>query len=120
MPSTGNTANRPLQPGPSLLAASVTVSVSAAPIIARRINSAGYIGRSTAISPASRRERRIQAGKPYPDIDACIARYNLEHEHRELNGNTPEDEYQARIDKDSIVFGPTDAEIHALWMPEVC
>lgn len=73
MPSTGNTANRPLQPGPSLLAASVTVSVSAAPIIARRINSAGYIGRSTAISPASRRERRIQAGKPYPDIDACIA-----------------------------------------------
>jgi putative transposase len=53
------------------------------------------------------------------DIDACIARYNLEHEHRELNGNTPEDEYQARLDKDSIVFGPTDAEIMALWMPEV-
>lgn len=53
------------------------------------------------------------------DIEVCITRYNLEHEHRELNGNTPEDEYQARLDKDSIVFGPSDAEIMALWMPEV-
>lgn len=53
------------------------------------------------------------------DIEAAVARYNLHHEHRELGGNTPEDAYQARLDKDSIVFGPTDAEIMALWMPEV-
>ncbi|MER2539319.1 MAG: DNA-binding protein [Azonexus sp.] len=53
------------------------------------------------------------------DVTRCVATYNLEHEHRELGGNTPEDEYQARIDKDSIVFGPTDTEIQTLWMPEV-
>lgn len=53
------------------------------------------------------------------DVERVVNEYNLEHEHRELNGNTPEDEYQARLDKDSIVFGPSDAEIHALWMPEV-
>lgn len=53
------------------------------------------------------------------DVERVVADYNLHHEHRELNGATPEDEYQARLDKDSIVFGPTDAEIMALWMPEV-
>lgn len=53
------------------------------------------------------------------DVTRCVATYNLEHEHRELGGKTPEDEYQARIDKDSIVFGPTDTEIQTLWMPEV-
>jgi putative transposase len=53
------------------------------------------------------------------DVERVVNDYNLHHEHRELNGRTPEDEYQARIDKDSIVFGPTDTEIHALWMPEV-
>ncbi len=53
------------------------------------------------------------------DVAATVARYNLEHEHRELGGRTPEDEYQARLDKDSIVFGPSDTEINALWMPEV-
>ncbi len=53
------------------------------------------------------------------DVEKAVADYNLHHEHRDLNGNTPEDEYQARIDKDSIVFGPSDTEIHALWMPEV-
>ena len=52
------------------------------------------------------------------DLDVAIANYNLHHEHRELGNNAPEDEYQARLDKDSIVFGPTDAEIYALWMPE--
>jgi putative transposase len=52
-------------------------------------------------------------------VAACFDRYNLEHAHRELGGLTPEDEYQARLDKDSIVFGPGDAEIAALWMPEV-
>lgn len=70
--------------------------------------------------------RKDQGGIPIPsfrqlldDVEKCVTEYNLHHEHRELNGNTPEDEYQARIDKDSIVFGPSDAEIHALWMPEV-
>lgn len=53
------------------------------------------------------------------DVERVVNQYNLEHEHRELGGKTPEDEYQARLDKDSIVFGPTDEEIHALWMPEV-
>lgn len=53
------------------------------------------------------------------DVERVVNEYNLEHEHRELGGRTPEDEYQARIDRDSIVFGPTDTEIHALWMPEV-
>lgn len=52
-------------------------------------------------------------------VEAAVTRYNLEHEHRELGGRTPEDEYQARLDKDSIVFGPSDGEIAALWMPEV-
>lgn len=52
------------------------------------------------------------------DLDVAIANYNLHHEHRELGNNAPEDEYQAKLDKDSIVFGPTDAEIYALWMPE--
>ncbi len=53
------------------------------------------------------------------DVERVVNEYNLHHEHRELGDNAPEDEYQARIDKDSIVFGPTDDEIHALWMPEV-
>lgn len=53
------------------------------------------------------------------DVERTVARYNLEHEHRELGGKTPEDEYQARLDKDSIVFGPTNDEINTLWMPEV-
>ncbi len=73
-----------------------------------------------------RLNRKDQGGLVIPsfrqfldDVAACVARYNLEHAHRELNGNTPEDEYQARLDRDSIVFGPSDAEIAALWMPEV-
>jgi putative transposase len=53
------------------------------------------------------------------DVERVVTEYNLHHEHRELDGNTPEDEYQARIDKESIVFGPSDTELHALWMPEV-
>ncbi len=53
------------------------------------------------------------------DVDACIQHYNLHHSHRELDGKTPEDEYQERIDKNSIVFGPNEDEINALWMPEV-
>ena len=52
------------------------------------------------------------------DITVCVADYNLHHEHRELDGNTPEDQYQNRLDKDSIVFGPNDTEINALWQPE--
>jgi putative transposase len=53
------------------------------------------------------------------DVARTVDEYNLHHAHRELGGNTPEDEYQARLDRDSIVFGPSDAELAALWMPEV-
>jgi len=53
------------------------------------------------------------------DVARVVDAYNLHHAHRELDGNAPEDEYQARLDKDSIVFGPSDAELAALWMPEV-
>ena len=53
------------------------------------------------------------------DVERVVNDYNLHHTHRELGGNTPEDEYQARIDRDSIVFGPSDSELAALWMPEV-
>lgn len=53
------------------------------------------------------------------DVARVVDEYNLHHAHRELGGNTPEDEYQARLDRDSIVFGPTDAELAALWLPEV-
>ena len=52
------------------------------------------------------------------DVERVVNDYNLQHEHREL-GCTPEDQYQARLDRDSIIFGPNDNEIHALWMPEV-
>ena len=53
------------------------------------------------------------------DVARAVADYNLHHVHRELEGRTPEDEYQARMDKGSIVFGPSDAELATLWMPEV-
>ncbi len=53
------------------------------------------------------------------DLAAMIQRYNTGHEHRELGGNTPEAEYMARLDPESIVFGPSDQEIAVQWMPEV-
>ncbi len=53
------------------------------------------------------------------DVARVVNDYNLHHEHSALDGQTPEDVYQARLDRDSIVIGPNDAEIHALWMPEV-
>lgn len=53
------------------------------------------------------------------DIDACINRYNATHQHRELDGMTPDQAYQAKLDPDSIYFGPSDADINTLWMPEV-
>ncbi len=53
------------------------------------------------------------------DIRRVVAQYNFEHNHSELGGKTPEQEYQAKLDKSSIVFAPTDDEIQALWMPEV-
>lgn len=52
------------------------------------------------------------------DVERVVNEYNLHHEHSALGGQTPEDVYQERLDRDSIVFGPTDDEIHALWMPE--
>lgn len=53
------------------------------------------------------------------DIDACINKYNATHEHSELDGMTPNQAYQAKLDPDSIYFGPSDADINTLWMPEV-
>lgn len=53
------------------------------------------------------------------DIEGCISKYNTTHEHRELGGKTPEATYQARLDPDSIYYGPSDAEIDQQWMPEV-
>lgn len=57
------------------------------------------------------------------DLEKAITAYNLHHVHSDLgktgSDGTPEGEYQARIDKDSIVFGPSDDEIALLWMPEV-
>lgn len=70
--------------------------------------------------------RKDQGGVKIPtfrqlldDVARTVDEYNLHHTHRELGGNSPEDEYQARLDRDSIVFGPSDAELAALWMPEV-
>jgi putative transposase len=55
-------------------------------------------------------------GRVFPD-------YNLHHRHSELakagGDGTAEGTYQARIDPDSIVFGPSDEEIDTQWMPEV-
>ncbi len=69
--------------------------------------------------------RKDGGGVPVPsfrqfldDLKQAIDDYNLHHVHSDFGG-TPEDQYQARIDKDSIVFGPSDAELAALWMPEV-
>lgn len=53
------------------------------------------------------------------DLGAAIARYNAEHLHRELDGLTPDQTYRARLDPDSQVFGPSDADIAAQWLPEV-
>jgi putative transposase len=53
------------------------------------------------------------------DVDACINKYNSSHEHSELAGLVPETAYQAKLDPDSICFGPSDTDINTLWMPEV-
>ena len=53
------------------------------------------------------------------DLARVVDDYNLNHAHRELGGKAPEDVYQERIDRDSIVFGPNDRELNELWMPEV-
>lgn len=58
-------------------------------------------------------------GQFVADIDACINKYNSSHPHRELNGMTPDQAYQAKLDPDSIYFGPSDSDINTLWMPEV-
>lgn len=51
------------------------------------------------------------------DIARCIHDYNHTHIKRKT-GHCPEDDYLDALDKDAIVFGPSDAEIAALWMPE--
>lgn len=57
------------------------------------------------------------------DIARVLSDYNLHHPHSALakagGDGTPEGTYQARLDRDSLVFGPTDSEIATLWMPEV-
>ena len=53
------------------------------------------------------------------DLQAHIDAYNTGHQHSALGGMTPEAAYQQNLDPDSLVFGPDDSEIHALWMPEV-
>lgn len=58
-------------------------------------------------------------GQFVSDIDTCIKKYNSSHKHRELDGMTPDEAYQARLDPDSIYFGPSDDDINTLWMPEV-
>lgn len=58
-------------------------------------------------------------GQFVTDIDTCINKYNSSHPHRELNGMTPDQAYQAKLDPDSIYFGPSDTDINTLWMPEV-
>lgn len=65
-------------------------------------------------------ELRIPSWRQFlDDVARVVDEYNLHHEHSALDGNTPEDEYQARLDRDSIVFGPSDGELSSLWMPEV-
>lgn len=53
------------------------------------------------------------------DLKACFDAYNQQHEHRELDGHTPDQEYLEKFDPESIVFGPNDDEIQALWRPEL-
>lgn len=65
-------------------------------------------------------EVRIPSWRQFlDDVARVVDEYNLNHEHGSLNGRTPEDEYQARLDPGSIVFGPSDGELSSLWMPEV-
>lgn len=71
-------------------------------------------------------ERRGETSRLLPswnqfmgDLDDAIQAYNNEHKHRELGGLTPAQAYAAKLDPDSIAFGPADTEIHELWMPEV-
>jgi putative transposase len=73
-----------------------------------------------------RLSRKDQGGITLPtwrqfldDVHTVVSTYNLEHAHSALGGQTPEDVYQAKLDRDSIVFGPSDAELASLWMPEV-
>lgn len=53
------------------------------------------------------------------DLERHIEAYNLQHEHSALGGMPPEQAYRQHLDPDSVVFGVDDAEIHALWLPEV-
>lgn len=51
------------------------------------------------------------------DLEQAIERYNSTHLHRDLNGMTPNQAYEARLDPDSIGV-VSDAELEQLWMPE--
>lgn len=58
-------------------------------------------------------------GQFVTDIGQCVNDYNTGHSHSALNGNVPEAEYRARLDPDSVCYGPSDTEIDLQWMPEV-
>ncbi len=51
------------------------------------------------------------------DLEQAIERYNATHLHSALNGLTPNQVYEARLDPDSI-GAVSDAELEQLWMPE--
>lgn len=51
------------------------------------------------------------------DLEQAIERYNSTHLHRELNGMTPNQAYEANLDPDSI-GAVSDKELEQLWMPE--
>lgn len=53
------------------------------------------------------------------DLEAAINHYNTKHLHRELNGMTPDQAYQAKLDPDSVDLTLTNAELDELWLPQI-
>jgi putative transposase len=53
------------------------------------------------------------------DLEGAINHYNAKHPHRELNGITPDQAYQAKLDPDSVDLTLTDAELNELWLPQI-
>lgn len=52
------------------------------------------------------------------DLQKCIDDYNQKHSHSGIDGLTPDEAYAQFMDPNSVVFGVSDSEINALWMPE--
>ena len=53
------------------------------------------------------------------DLQFCVDDYNQNHSHSGIDGLTPNEAYAQFMDPNSVVFGVSDAEINAMWMPEV-